>query len=172
MFFALNLRVPPSFTCIYGMVHPAFGPQNSHAQKLPCSAIMLHRLITRPMPHTLPSARMLSAQLDVLNPPIFPKSDCITWAIVTPLYGGIIHYFLCAGVGAAVAGVGYDFSSTRYGFFFHAIWIFFSLRLCAEALTRGPGGLQPARDTHSCKETTFECSACSSSSHNKQNSCT
>ena len=60
-----------------------------------------------------------------------------------------------------------------------AIWIFFtrygfcfSLRLCAEALTRGPGGLPPARDTHSCKQTTFECSACSSSSHNKQNSCT
>ena len=73
---------------------------------------------------------------------------------------------------AAAAGVGYDFSSTRYGFFFHAIWIFFSLRLCAEALTRGPGGLQPAGDTHSCKETTFECSACSTSSHNKQNSCT
>ena len=56
--------------------------------------------------------------------------------------------------------------------FFHAIWIFFSLRLCAEALTRGPGGLPPARDTHSCKQTTLECSACSSSSHNKQNSCT
>ena len=49
---------------------------------------------------------------------------------------------------------------------------FVSLRLCAEALTRGPGGLTPARDTHSCKETTFECSACSSSSHNNQNSCT
>ena len=58
-----------------------------------------------------------------------------------------------------------DFFFTRYGFCF-------SLRLCAEALTRGPGGLQPARDTHSCKETTFECSACSSSSHNNQNSCT
>ena len=49
------------------------------------------------------SARMLSAQLDVLNPPIFPKSDCITWAIVAPLYGGIIHYFLCVVI--RVAGV-------------------------------------------------------------------
>ena len=68
-------------------------------------------------------------------------------------------------VTAAVAGVGYDVSSSRYGFFF-------PLRLCAEALTRGPGGLTPARDTHSCKETTYECSACSTSSHNKQNTCT
>ena len=49
------------------------------------------------------SARMLSAQLDVLNPPIFAKSDFITWAIVAPLYGGIIHYFLCVVI--RVAGV-------------------------------------------------------------------
>ena len=53
-------------------------------------------------------------------------------------------------VGAAAAGVGYDFSSTRYGFFFTRYGFCFSLRLCAGALTRGPGGLTPARDTHSC----------------------
>ena len=93
MFFALNLRVPPSFTCIWHGT-PCIWPPKLPRTETPM--LRYNASLTHHTSSAAHSARMLSAQLDVLNPPILPKSDCITWAIVAPLYGGIIHYFLCA----------------------------------------------------------------------------
>ena len=44
-------------------------------------------------------------------------------------------------------------------------------RWCAEALTRGPGGLTPARDTHSCLRTSLVLAVCTVSRHNKRINC-
>ena len=96
LFFALNLRVPPSLTCIWHDT-PCIWPP-----KLPRTQTPMLRYNASPTHHTSSaahSARMLSAQLDVLNPPIFPKSDSITWAIVAPfmdvLSSGSGHTGVC-----------------------------------------------------------------------------
>ena len=59
---------------------------------------------------------------------------------------------LLGGVTAAVAGVGYDFSSTRYGFFFHAIWIFFFTPVLRRSADKGTWRAA-ARQGHSLMQT-------------------